>query len=445
MFKHILVILDGTPASEQALKQAVMLAKQTQASLTGLSVIEKLPAFAASLGEVEDVKNEAEAFFTRIHAEAGAAAQAAGVVFKSAIRAGKVDQVVVRFSEEHPIDLIVLGPEGSQGLSEAADKICDLAPCSVLVARSAIGTLTVGDVMTADVAWVTKDTPLDQVVALLLQRQVKAVPVVEDRRVVGIITGGDLLERGGMGLRLSLQRQLTHPELIEQQEQLSRQGKLARDIMTSPVVTIGRREKITRAARLMAEKNIKRLPVVDQNGMLTGIISRLDIIAMLASASQVEELPIVAHVGETKTARDILFRDVPTTRPDTPLNEVINRVVSSPLRRVVVVDDLRRVLGIISDADLLGLAYQQKRPGLLEKMIARLSNRPVELLTLQGKAADIMEEIITIQAETPLAEIGQLMVEKRIKRLAVVDEAQHLLGMVDRESLLRVLASLPPQ
>ena len=70
MFRHILVTLDGTPASEPALKQASALAKLTGATLTALSVIERLPAYAASLGEVEDVRVEAEAYFSRLHAAA---------------------------------------------------------------------------------------------------------------------------------------------------------------------------------------------------------------------------------------------------------------------------------------------------------------------------------------------------------------------------------------
>lgn len=56
MFKHILIGFDGTPGSEQALKLGVALASMTGASLVALSVEEKLPAYAASVGEVEETK-----------------------------------------------------------------------------------------------------------------------------------------------------------------------------------------------------------------------------------------------------------------------------------------------------------------------------------------------------------------------------------------------------
>ena len=68
--------------------------------------------------------------------------------------------------------------------------------------------------MSRQVKTIQRNTPLSQVVALLWREGVKAEPVTEnEHRVIGIITGGDLVARGGMDLRLSLQKALNPEEL----------------------------------------------------------------------------------------------------------------------------------------------------------------------------------------------------------------------------------------
>ena len=439
MYRHILVTLDGTPASEQALKQAIALAQLSSATLTGISVIEKLPAYAASLGEVAEAKAEGEVFFAKLQANAVESARASHVEMATEIRAGHSVQVILHYCEEGGFDLVIVGAEGRQGLGGTADRITEQAPCSVLVARSTLRVLRVRDVMTRDVAAVGISAPLTEVVDLLLHRGIKAVPVAEGRRVIGIITGGDLLERGGMGLRLSLQRLLSAEELAEQKRQLASSGKTAADVMTLPVLTIGENEKVTQAARIMAERQVKRLPVVDKEGSLVGIISRLDVLETFASHAQGQEgLPTLPK-GLLQTAADVMFHDVATVSPETSLNEVLNRIVSTPLRRVIVVDETRRVLGMISDADLLERAATHPSPGFLRQIIAFLARPPAEVIRISGSASEAMEkDVYTVQSTTPLSEIARIMTEKRVKRIVVVDDSGRLLGMVDRESILRV-------
>jgi CBS domain-containing protein len=443
MYKHILVTLDGVPASEQALRQAIFLAKLSGARLSGISVIEKLPAYAASLGEVEEARAEAEAFFNEVQSNAVKAARSMGVAIETVIRAGQPVKVILEYAEEVGFDLLVVGAKAADGLGGTADKIVDHAPCSVLVARSALSILRVQDVMTSNVSTVESSVPLSEVFDLLLRQQLKAVPVVEDKLVIGIITGGDLLDRAGLGLRLSLQRLLPTEKLEEQKKQLAASGKTAGEIMTTPVYTIGQDERVSRAARIMIEKGIKRLPVLDKSGSLVGIISRLDVICTLASGARSEDVIPNLPIGVYQTAADIMFKDIETVSPHTPLNEVVNKIVSTSLRRVVVTDEANRVLGIISDSDLLKRLSRHALPGALEQLIAHFSRPKIGKIatTLSGTAFDVMEkEIFTIHPETPLSEIVQVMTEKRVKRLVVVDQGQRLAGMVDRESILRMIA-----
>ncbi len=440
MYKHILVAMDGGAGSEQALKQAVALARALGASLTVISVIEKLPAYAASVGEVEETRGEIEKFFAHLHTNAARIAQAAGVDVKSAIRVGNAAQAIVRYAEETDAHLIVVGAGSGQGLGGTADKITENAPCSVLIARVNLSAVKVRDAMTRAVTSIAPSMPLNALLQLLVEKQLKAVPVVDGGRIVGIITGGDLLARAGMELRLSLQRTLPPDVLARQIQKLAEEGKTARDIMTAPVITIGENEPVLQAAALMSQKNIKRLPVVNQQGELVGIISRLDILALVAAGGVTTELLPIITGSSVRVAGDIMFRDVPTVMPDTHLNEVVNKILSTPLRRVVVTDERRRVLGIIVDTQLLKAGLHDRRPGL-QNILARLVHAPVEPLSLEGTARDVMnKEVFSVRPDTPLAEVIQIMVEKRIKRLVVTDEERRLLGMVSRESILNVLA-----
>jgi len=442
MFKRILVALDGSPASEQALKLALALAHLTGASLTALSVEEKLPAYAATVGEVQEAKGEIDAYFTKVHTTAQERARAAGVALHTAVRAGHAAQTIARFAEQGSFDLIVLGAGDQHGLGSTADKVTEIAPCSVLIARAVPLSVRVGDVMSTDVVTVGPATQLAQVVEILVKRAIKAVPVIDGGRIVGIITGGDLIRRAGMGLRLSIQRRLPADELTEQLHQFARQGGTAAEVMTSPVVTIPVEARVSEAARLMADKHLKRLPVVDKQGMLVGIVSRTDVLTTVASVASVEEELPAALVLAPHTAGDLMFRDVPTVSPDTPLNEVLDKLIATPLRRIVVVDESRRVLGIILDADLLARISPREHPGTFRALLARLSYAPVELPLMSGRAVDVMShDVFSVREDTPLVEVIQTMLEKHVKRLVVTDVEGRLSGVVDRQSLLRIIGN----
>jgi len=440
MYKHILIALDGTPGSLQALRQAIALARITEATLTALSVEEKLPAYAASVGEVEEAKCEMDTYFARIQAAAKEQARAEGVTLDTAVRAGHAAQTIVRFADEGGFDLIVVGADGRQGLGGTADRVAERASCSVLIARASPLSLHVRDIMNRGVWTVNPETPLEQVVELLIRRGVKATPVVEEGQVVGIITGGDLLERGGMGLRLSLQRALPDAA-AEQIQQLATLRMRAADVMTAPVVTIREDAQVADAIRIMTRQHIKRLPVVDALGLLVGILGRVDVLKLVASVAP-EEGPARAQPSrKARTAGDLMSRDVPTTNPTAPLDEVLSKLVATPLRRVVVVDEAGRVMGIILDSDLLAQVGPRGASSRFRELVAWLSQRRGEPPLAGGRAADVMTRpVFTLQAEADLTKVAQEMLEKRVKRLVVVDAEDRLLGMVDRESLLNALS-----
>jgi nucleotide-binding universal stress UspA family protein len=138
-FERILVAIDGSTASNHAFAKAVELAALTGGRLAALAVEGPLPAYAATIGEVEEVKREKDAFFRRLVAEARTEAERAGVELDVELRAGHAAELIVRVARELEADLIVLGHRGhflrDHLLGSTADRVAENAPCPVMIVR----------------------------------------------------------------------------------------------------------------------------------------------------------------------------------------------------------------------------------------------------------------------------------------------------------------------
>jgi CBS domain-containing protein/nucleotide-binding universal stress UspA family protein len=450
MNQHILVVLDGSPASEHAFEVALDLAVKNGARLGALSVIEHLPVYAASLGEVQDAQMQAEEFFDGIHQRATQKAQMAGIALESGIMAGHAASSIIRHAQQGAFDLIVLAPtaHGSQwgGLSNnVVGKVVEGAHGSVMIVRDKGRAIFVSEVMSREVATVRADTPIAAVADLLIQRGVKAVPVLNPGgSVVGLITGGDLLERGGMQLRLSLQQALGPEVVREQVEAMAAGGKLASDVMSKPVETISEKVTVAQVARVMAEKHFKRLPVTDMMGHLAGIVSRADVLKAMANVTVSPAAPTTPSEG-LRVVRDAMLVAVPSVTSNVSADDVLLRLLNTRLRRVVVVDAEQRPLGIITDGDLLARVAPAARKGILHTFTGMLPFAGDELqaaldLIQHHTAAEVMTKpVITLAEDASIMDAVRLMFERRIKRLPVVDTHGKLCGMVDRLSILQAM------
>ena len=139
---------------------------------------------------------------------------------------------------------------------------------------------TVKDVMSTLPVWVSETASFREIAARLRECRVSAFPVLDAHgTVTGVVSEADLLvkeavlgEPGGIAGLLA--------GWIHRAAQAKAAGVTAADLMTSPAVTIGPDDTVEHAARLMYDRKVKRLPVVDQGGRLVGIISRTDILAV---------------------------------------------------------------------------------------------------------------------------------------------------------------------
>ncbi len=306
----------------------------------------------------------------------------------------------------------------------------------------------VSEVMRREVATVRPDSPITQVIELLLDKDFTAVPVTDAQgKVVGMVSDSDLLTRGGMNVALSLKR-ATDPEFVhELHESLENPNRKVSEVMTREVVTIGLDVSLGQAAKLMVERHLKRLPVVNQEGKLVGILGRLDVLNTIAAVHLPEWHPEAHPVGEQATVADVMTPEVPTVHESATVEEIFELLVSSAHKRVVVVDDQRRVVGIIADSDLISRVSRESWPGVVELLraripIARISGEArLHLQKLRAKSVrELMtREVITVHEKMPVASALALSAERRVKRLPVVDDQGRLLGIVGRTEMMRAL------
>jgi CBS domain-containing protein len=136
---------------------------------------------------------------------------------------------------------------------------------------------TVKDVMTTHVVAVRKNASFKDMAARLREHRVSAFPVLdEDNKVVGVVSEADLLTKEA--LEFGVPGKVS--SILHHREQAKAAAIVAEDLMTKPPVTIGPNEFVTHAARLMYMRKVKRLPVVDPDGRLIGIVSRADVLSV---------------------------------------------------------------------------------------------------------------------------------------------------------------------
>lgn len=152
--------------------------------------------------------------------------------------------------------------------------------------------LKVKEVMTKNVLTVTPETTVKDAAAILAEKGISGLPVIEGGKVVGIFSEADVLRSlkttkkdlrliypSVSSLGIAFQEEITQREILEAYEEIG--NKPVRDVMTKAVVTVPPDMTVNEAIVKMVQKSINRLPVVDKN-VLVGIITRADVIRGLA-------------------------------------------------------------------------------------------------------------------------------------------------------------------
>ena len=154
----------------------------------------------------------------------------------------------------------------------------------------------VRDVMSRHPMSVRKTASFKEVTARLRAYRVGAFPVLDDDgTVIGVVSEADLLAKEALdGKRYGMAGLITC--IVHRKGFRKAAAVTAGDLMTSPPVTVSPEDTVERAARLMYSRGLKRLPVVDAAGLLAGIVSRTDVLAVFGRPDEEIRLAITGQV-----------------------------------------------------------------------------------------------------------------------------------------------------
>jgi CBS domain-containing protein len=168
---------------------------------------------------------------------------------------------------------------------------------------------TVRDVMTKLVVVAPLDAGYTDLVRLMHDYRISSIPIVgDDGAIAGVVSEADLLRKGDP--------QLFEWHLIEgphrRAERRKATARTARDLTTTPPITVGPSVATTEAAHLMRERNLKHLPVVDERGKVLGIVSRVDLLSVFMRGDEAireDVLGLVRLAGADASAVDVAVVD----------------------------------------------------------------------------------------------------------------------------------------
>lgn len=294
----------------------------------------------------------------------------------------------------------------------------------------------VAEIMTRDVVTLQPDMTVQNAWKIMVKKRVKATPVVDSAgKVVGILTDEDLLERAGIRQRLSVAIRMDTEEINQELRSLASSPLLVRDVMTTPVISVADHETLGIATSRMVKSGLKRLPVVDKNEKLVGVISRLDILRQVANTTFEIPAPQLP-TGAVRIVADIMSTEIPMVNQDDDLSTTIEKFAKTESHRLIVVDADGKAIGLISDSDVVARVQPEQRRGILSALRS-IGKPPVGKET----ALDLMSAgPLTAPPDMPVVDALKIMLADARKWMIVVDENGRPLGMVDRQMMLEAIA-----
>ena len=205
---------------------------------------------------------------------------------------------------------------------------------------------TVKDVMTADVVAVRSDTSFKDMASLLSKSRISALPVVDEaEHVIGVVSEADMLikeadQASDPGFFTGLRRRRDHEKAA---------GICAADLMSSPAIVIRPDEPVQHAARLMYDRGVKRLVVVDDTGHLLGIVTRSDVLGVFGRPDEDIRREVTGEVILSVFLTDPRLFDV-TVRDG--IVTIAGQPETSELGKQIV-EAVRRLDGVVAVQDQL--------------------------------------------------------------------------------------------
>ncbi|MEY4593515.1 MAG: hypothetical protein RIR18_2410 [Pseudomonadota bacterium] len=246
---------------------------------------------------------------------------------------------------------------------------------------------TVSDLMTYHADRVPLNATLGQAASLMVEVGISSVIVVDDGKVVGIVTERDVLHA------------------MRQHEDTS---VPVRQIMTSPVHTVAETQDFRDAYHEAARLGIRHLVVVDDKNRPVGVVTETDFRRHMG----------LGFFQQMNNVAALMDRDFPQLSPTDTLQSALQVMERNKASCVVVVED-KKPLGIVTERDVVRLFLTNAG----ETLLSGLMSFPVR----------------TVRQDMPLAEAANIMQVQRFRHLLVVDDEGNLAGLLSEHCLMRLL------
>jgi CBS domain-containing protein len=153
-----------------------------------------------------------------------------------------------------------------------------------------ISSQTVSDVMTNLVVTLRAEDKITLAAKRLLSNRISGAPVVQDGRLVGVVSEADLIKAYAPPPRRGFPFVSPHPVtwlLLQGSPPREVDGTVVGDVMTKRVISIGPDASVWAAASLIDHHRVRRLPVVDRDGYVVGVLTRSDLVRCMAGGGEV--------------------------------------------------------------------------------------------------------------------------------------------------------------
>jgi CBS domain-containing protein len=275
-----------------------------------------------------------------------------------------------------------------------------------------------GEIMTIatrDVVSVPPTTTILGAVETMTKCRFRRLPVTDagTGKIRGIITSGDVINFMGGGDKYRLVQVKHGGNLI------AAVNESVRAIMTRQLETLPDSSRIADAVAIIVNKKVGGLPIVNNDGVLMGIITERDVMRVLAAEKS------------TLAVENVMTASLRVTQPDCPIAEVTRDMTQHRFRRLPVVSD-DVLYGIITATDIM--RYLGSR-----EVFSRLSTGDVtEVMGLPVRAL-IAGDLFTTTPEKSINEVARTMLEKNIGALPVIEDTR-LIGLVTEFDLVRAFS-----
>jgi CBS domain-containing protein len=199
---------------------------------------------------------------------------------------------------------------------------------------------TAADVMKTNVIIITPDTTIQHATRVMLENKINALPVMENGKLIGILTSSDLLRF-----------------IITETPKLNKQITIA-DYMTDEVATVTRSTTLLEAHTLMGAKRIRSLPVVE-DGKIVGLVTRTDLMSSDPSRPAMQNSQETSTKVLAQPVEKVMVTSVITLDPAAEITEAARILLEKKIHCLPVVDAKQQMLGIITESDLFLMLLQK--------------------------------------------------------------------------------------